>query len=63
MFTGWILVFFLIASISSSAGGCKGGIDRFSLPLFTSTDGDHWKATYSCYGGGTKTIDSQGQVP
>ena len=61
--TGWIVVFFLVVGVSSSAGGCKGGIDRFSVPSFQSSDNVHWTATYSCVGGGTKTVPYHGKVP
>ena len=40
--TGWVLVFFLFFAVSSSASGCKGGIDQFSLPSFQSSDNVHW---------------------
>lgn len=61
--TGWIVALLIFSSISGSAGGCKGGIDRFSVPTFSSTDNTHWTATYSCYDGGTKTVAYHGQVP
>jgi len=61
--TGWIVALLVFSSISGSAGGCKGGIDRFSVPTFMSTDNTHWAATYSCYDGGTKTVAYHGQVP
>jgi hypothetical protein len=61
--TGWIVVVFLVVGVSSSAGGCKGGIDRFSVPSSQSSDNVHWTATSSCIGGGTKTVPYHGKVP
>jgi hypothetical protein len=61
--TGWIVVFLVFTSITSSAGGCKGGIDQFSPPSFQSSDNVHWTATYACVGGGTKTVAYHGKVP
>jgi amino acid transporter len=61
--TGWIVAFLVITSISSSASGCKGGIDRFSVPSFQSSDNVHWTATYACVNGGTKTVPFHGKVP
>jgi hypothetical protein len=61
--TGWIVVLFLFAGISSSASGCKGGIDRFSVPSFESSDNVHWTATYACVNGGTKKVPYHGKVP
>ncbi len=61
--TGWIVVFLLFFAVSSSASGCKGGIDRFSVPSFESSDNVHWTATYACYNGGTKTVPYHGKVP
>ncbi len=61
--TGWVVAFFIVTSISSSASGCKGGIDQFSVPSFQSSDNVHWTATYSCVNGGTKTVPYHGKVP
>ena len=57
MCTGWIVavLFFLSVSSSIGGGGCQGGVDPFSLPTYTSQDGQHWNVTRSCVGGGTKT--------
>lgn len=61
--TGWILVFFLVVGVSSSAGGCKGGIDTLTPPSFESSDNTHWTATYACVGGGTTSKPWHGKVP
>ena len=61
--TGWIVALLIFSSVASGAGGCKGGIDHLWPPSLTSTDGQHWRATYQCNGGGTKTVDYHGQVP
>jgi hypothetical protein len=61
--TGWIVILLLFSAASSSASGCKGGIDRFSVPSFQSSDNVHWTATYACVNGGTKTVPYHGKVP
>jgi hypothetical protein len=61
--TGWIVVLLIFSAASSSASGCKGGIDQFSVPSFESSDNVHWTATYACVNGGTKTVPYHGKVP
>jgi hypothetical protein len=61
--TGWPIAFLAIMSISSSAGGCQGGLDRSFPPSFASSDNVHWTGTSACVNGGTKTVAHHGQVP
>ena len=52
--TGFILV--LLAAGSIFGGGCKGGIDEFGIPSYSSSVGsDHWTAIYPCREGGSTT--------
>jgi hypothetical protein len=48
--TGFLFVIIIAASIGGSA--CRGGMDQFGLPEYSSTDGQHWTATYACVNGG-----------
>jgi hypothetical protein len=52
--TGFLFVIIVFASIGGGGlgGGCRGGMDPFGLPEYTSSDGQHWKATYPCVDGG-----------
>jgi hypothetical protein len=44
--------------------GCRGGIDQLNPPTYVSADNANWTATYSCVGGGTKSIPvPAGQFP
>jgi hypothetical protein len=52
----WLATGFLIVvlALGTVAGGsaCRGGIDEFGLPEYSSRDGRHWTATYPCVEGG-----------
>lgn len=61
--TGWILMLILFVGVSSSAGGCKGGIDQLQPPSFVSSDNKHWTVIYACVDGGTKSKPWHGKVP
>jgi hypothetical protein len=55
---GWMCSGFVIAlvgfiSLLPGAAGCQGGINRAVPPSFTSSDGQHWTAVYTCMNGGT----------
>ena len=50
--TGYLLIIILLVSIGARASECRGGIDEFGLPEYTSVDDQHWTATYPCVNGG-----------
>ena len=49
--TGFLLAIIVLASIGGGAE-CRGGMDPFGLPEYSSDDGQHWTATYPCVNGG-----------
>ena len=49
--TGFLIAILVFASIAGG-GGCRGGMDPFGLPEYSSHDGQHWTATYPCVDGG-----------
>lgn len=64
----WLAIggLFLIIVVASVAGGassaCKGGVDNFQTPSYTTTDGVHWKAQYACLNGGTTSRPAPGYL-
>jgi hypothetical protein len=62
--TGWLIPLIAFSSATSGVAGCKGGIDQSVPPSYVSSDGVHWRATYSCMNGGTETRSvPDSQVP
>jgi len=57
--TGFLLAILVFASIAGG-GGCRGGMDQFGLPEYTSMDGQHWTARYPCVNGGSTSIPLPG---
>jgi hypothetical protein len=54
--TGWIIALIVFSAFVggvSLSGACEGGIDEFTPPEYTSTDGENWTAVYPCLDGGT----------
>ena len=49
--TGFLFFIIFLASLSGG-GGCRGGMDPFGLPEYSSSDGQHWTAHYPCVDGG-----------
>jgi hypothetical protein len=56
--TGFLIAILVLASITG--GGCRGGMDPFGLPEYSSQDGQHWTATYPCVDGGTTSTPLPG---
>jgi hypothetical protein len=50
LISGYLLA--CVAFVSVTGGECQGGMDEFGLPEYSSTDGQHWTATYPCVDGG-----------
>jgi hypothetical protein len=59
-----VLIVGIVVFLVHENGGCKGGINQFSLPTYVSNNGKDWTATYGCYKGGTTSIPvPAGQFP
>jgi hypothetical protein len=50
-----VAVIIIVSVVASHNATCRGGIDRFTPPTYTSS-GSHWTATYQCNNGGSKTV-------
>jgi hypothetical protein len=54
LLTGWLIAIIAFSSIAGGGSTCKGGIDKFAVPIeATSVDNVHWTGKYPCRNGGT----------
>ena len=62
--TGFLIFIIFLASVTGGGGGgggeCRGGMDPFGLPEYSSNDGQHWTAHYPCVDGGTTSTPLPG---
>jgi hypothetical protein len=56
LLTGYLVLISVILGVGHALHGCKGGIDRLSVPTYYSSDGTNWTARYACYDGGSKVV-------